>query len=365
MRALWLVVVVFSLSGCPAATGGPVVGDRDSGSTMDAGTITPEVDAGPREEICDNGADDDGDGLSDEGCECTEGERQPCWPGTATRRGVGSCRDGAQVCIANGEFLAWSDCTGAVLPTAEIENNGIDEDCDGGDAGGRTCLTSEFGEACAGGDDDDCDGLVDCDDPDCAGSGCSSSCLAEESGVHCTDGIDNDCDGTVDCLDANCGGHPTCAPPPPPPPGCTREFPFFAEIRCGDGRDNDCDGDIDCADDDCTQPGQCGCASREDTCGDGLDEDCDDDVDCADIDCQECTPGTTRWCDDPMYCHWGQQDCGADGRWGTCVEVPTAPGDCTGRTYSATCCVDAGECCQNYPTDDTSIGDCSGIVMCR
>jgi hypothetical protein len=357
-------LLVLAIGGCSA--GGGRARDAGGGGDFDSGIVRREDAGAMGTDTCSNGIDDNGDGLIDENCPCTEGERQACWPGTATRRGVGACRDGVQICEPYVEFTAWSQCTGAVLPGAEITGNGIDEDCDGADAGGRTCLANEFGESCGGGDDDDCDGLVDCDDPDCSTSaGCAGSCTPSEES--CDDGIDNDCDGAGDCLDPDCDAHANCAPPPPPPPGCTAQFPFFLEIQCGDSRDNDCDRNIDCADSDCVKPGSCGCPSREDACGDGTDNDCDGDVDCGDLDCQACTPGMWRWCDDPQYCHWGRQDCGSDGRWGTCVEVDDAPGDCgdAGRTYSATCCVDAGACCQNYPVDDTSIGNCTGIVSCR
>src|SRR6185295_18282888 len=123
-----------------------------------------------------------------------------------------------------------------------------------------------------------------------------------------------------------CASYSGCSTPPPPPPGCTREFPFFVEALCGDGRDNDCDGHVDCDDSDCV-------------------------------------PGSHRWCDDPMYCHWGRQDCDASGRWGTCTETTDRPPGCTGSSalYNTACCVMAGECCQDYPASFGSTGNCAGI----
>lgn len=348
--------------GC-AANGG-LGENRDSGppaTGMDAG---PSVVPPPSDEECYNGLDDDGDGLIDEMCPCVVGETQSCWSGTATRRSVGACRDGVMTCEPFGEFTAWGACVNERLPMAEIPDNGIDEDCDGGDEGGGSCNASEFGEGCGDGRDDDCDGLTDCADPDCASTpGCTASCVPAETGELCADGSDNDCDGLVDCLDPDCGSHESCAPPPPPPPGCRAEFPFFIEIRCGDGADNDCDGDVDCADSDCEMPGSCGCDRVETACSDGSDNDCDGDIDCADIDCQSCTPGSYRYCDEPTYCYWGRQDCQSDGRWGTCIEADAPPG-CSDGLYSASCCVMVGECCQNYPIDDSSIGDCSARVTC-
>jgi len=55
-------------------------------------------------------------------------------------------------------------------------------------------------EVCANGIDDDCNGLVDCEDATCvAAAHCS------EQGA-CTDGQDNDLDGWVDCDDEDCWG---------------------------------------------------------------------------------------------------------------------------------------------------------------
>jgi hypothetical protein len=61
----------------------------------------------------------------------------------------------------------------------------------------------------------------------------------------------------------------------------------------------------------------------------------------------QCVPGALRWCDEPVYCNWGQQTCGPNGRWGTCAEVTTRPGNCRGSSYDPQCCVNAGACCQD------------------
>ncbi|MEQ1566663.1 MAG: cytochrome c3 family protein [Myxococcota bacterium] len=89
--------------------------------------------------------------------------------------------------------------------------------------------------ACANGADDDCDGLVDCDDGTCLGAavccddadgdgafarlGCggpqdcddADPAIGGGGAEQCANGVDDDCDGLPDCLDSDCAGEDTCA----------------------------------------------------------------------------------------------------------------------------------------------------------
>jgi hypothetical protein len=108
-----------------------------------AGTPPPPTDP---ELICNDGIDDDLDGLTD-------------------------CAD--------------SDCfsDAACLPPPTIDTEII----------------------CSDGTDDDLDGLTDCADPDCAADPfCSPSIEI------CTGGMDEDGDGDIDCADADCTSDPAC-----------------------------------------------------------------------------------------------------------------------------------------------------------
>jgi hypothetical protein len=58
--------------------------------------------------------------------------------------------------------------------------------------------------SCGDGRDNDCDGLVDCADPNCIADG--GYCVFESN---CNDGLDNDNDGLKDCEDPDCS-HKKC-----------------------------------------------------------------------------------------------------------------------------------------------------------
>jgi len=81
-------------------------------------------------EICDNGFDDDGDGVADDGCSCFPGMTQACFSGNPALPGHGRCVAGLQTCVGTGEHGQWAGCDGEVGPVAEVCNQ-IDDDCNG------------------------------------------------------------------------------------------------------------------------------------------------------------------------------------------------------------------------------------------
>jgi hypothetical protein len=268
--------------------------------------------------------------LRSKGIPCTEGGQ--CVSGQCGTNGV--CCEGGCACDR-------CDAIGACIEPTLNCFDGTDHDCDGvigcdevecsgATCGGlgQICVPDQTGggdcvcptglreEAnCSDGTDDDCDGRIDCADPDCKDRECglgmicanfSCSCAGHgpETGALCNDGIDNDCDGTTDCDDTSCDGS-ECAP------GfrCkSKQCVCYASVSdesaaCNDGIDNDCDGYADCSDEDCEYK-ECGpnaycekeaCVYKEETavCDDGIDNDKDGSVDCDDSDCKDkpCAPG--------------------------------------------------------------------------
>ncbi len=86
----------------------------------------PTVPAGT--ESCDNGKDDDCDGLIDEGCPCKDELGNPVPDGTTRACGGQFDCAGVQRCENN----TWSAvCEGGKAPSQEICGNSVDEDCDG------------------------------------------------------------------------------------------------------------------------------------------------------------------------------------------------------------------------------------------
>ncbi len=146
-----------------------------------------------------------------------------------------------------------------------------DEACDGADLAGATCASLDFEggrlgcseaceydtsgctstEECDSGRDEDGDGLVDCDDPDCA---TTASC------PHCGDGRVNqqseECDGSDN--DGRCSqfgyslGYVGCTDT------CTFDTSMCGDPEiCGSGEDEDRDGRVDCEDSDCSTRPEC------------------------------------------------------------------------------------------------------------
>ncbi|PKN45297.1 MAG: hypothetical protein CVU59_09470 [Deltaproteobacteria bacterium HGW-Deltaproteobacteria-17] len=132
----------------------------------------------PAELTCDDGFDNDIDGLVD--CEDAD-----CF-------GIGSC-------------TTETVCDDGLDNDADGDIDCADADC----AGLAPCGPENTPEYCGDGIDNDNDGDTDCADADCAAIG---PCGPENTDLLCVDGIDNDNDGFVDCDDADCAGFTVCMP---------------------------------------------------------------------------------------------------------------------------------------------------------
>jgi len=212
-------------------------------------------------ETCD-GIDNDCDGVIDDG---NPGGNASC--GIST----GECSTGTTVCT--GGAIA---CVGDVGPAIETCNN-LDDDCNGVVDNGfdklsdprycQDCAGCNLPHAVAGCSGGSCTvagclaGWVDLDGQ--VGNGCEYACTF--SGQEVCDGVDNDCDGLVDQDDPSilvptnfCRQAGECAGTTPSCTGTTGWDCIYTdpdveqvngdivleETRC-DGKDNDCDGGAD------------------------------------------------------------------------------------------------------------------------
>jgi hypothetical protein len=114
----------------------PQYGDADIPIDGDGGTCAPAICQHPvddgcvLEEACDNGLDDNCNGVIDEDCPCQAGAVQSCFLGPPGRADVGACQRGTQTCEGDSEFGKWGPCTGGIFPTGDV-CDGLDNNCNG------------------------------------------------------------------------------------------------------------------------------------------------------------------------------------------------------------------------------------------
>jgi hypothetical protein len=161
--------------------GGSVGGARDGGVDRTPGLVSDArrdgLGACLPSEICDNGIDDDCNGLAD----CLD---PAC-------RNLSACIDKKKEICTNG---------------IDDDGNGLIDCKDPACFGDPACVVPGH-EICNNGLDDDDDGLVDCKDPDCLKD---PTCVVHTGNEICDNGIDDNGDKLVDCSDPQCKSFPAC-----------------------------------------------------------------------------------------------------------------------------------------------------------
>jgi hypothetical protein len=341
----------------------------------DACTLDATGCAGP--EICDDGGDDDLDGLADcadpacsgdaacdlEGeVECSDFEDDDldgftdCSDPDCQARPVCALGDGAPgtPCTANRDCAAAAGddpaCLSAALTGGTFVGGYCSEHCnlkaqDCGD--GAACVPIAGGVCLAV-----CEDAGDCRAGyECTGDDTLSVCVPSPSSEEdCTNAADDDGDGLVDCDDVSCVDDAACAD---------------VELSCNDLVDDDADGLIDCADpESCQGSGLCEPGDRP------LGAPCSHPSECASLTgAPACllegifpNGACSSWCET-------DDDCGADGVCvagpgsGVCLDRCEAMFDCfPGQFCDGTlgaCVPVEGELCGNGRDDDADdLADC-------
>lgn len=235
--------------------------DNDGDGDIDAddvGCTSPLVSEDEADVTCTDTVDNDGDGYVD-------AEDPDCVLGLVEDNsyfGIYGCNDGIDNDLA--------DDNPDNNPEVEVTIDADDSDCRSAFQGveAETISNSCTDE---NGLDEDNDGWINADDPDCYDGGKLERFF---SGTVCNDGVDNDGDGDVDADDVGCLDALRST---------EEDLPGGSD--CDDGVDNDGDSWTDLEDDGC-QVGGFELTADLAACADGLDNDGDGDIDGADVDCQ-------------------------------------------------------------------------------
>jgi hypothetical protein len=320
----------------------------------------------PSAEVCD-GLDNDCNGSVDDGISA-----KSCYTGPAGTQGVGPCKGGSHTC-SNG---AWGNCTGQVVPAAELCDN-VDNDCNGkiDDLAPQTCYTGPSGTLGVG--------ICKAGTKTCSG-GAWGSCVGQVlPATEICDTLDNNCNGTVNdgvaaqsCYTGPSGtagvgickaGTQVCTAS-----GwgaCTGQT--LPGTETCDNADNNCNGKVDDGLSQACYTGPSGtlnvglCKAGTQSCSagawgvctgqtlpatelcDNKDNNCNGQIDEGTI-TQTCYTGPSGT-ENVGTCHGGTQTCAGAGQWGTCAGqvVPVAEVCADGIDQDCTGAVDNGCPCSH------------------
>ena len=211
------IAIVLLVCGCSSQRpadrpGGPTTtippgpcADQDSDGVCDTDDACPGFD---------DAADSDGDGTAD-GCDLCQGHDD------ADDGDGDTVPDRCDLCEGADDLLDPDEDGDSVVDACDVCPAADDRRDHDGDGVPDGCDVCALGDDAA---DSDGDGTPDaCDD-----------CPTTTSEGACGDGVDDDCDGLLDCEDADCVEDPGCV-----------------ELACANVTDDDHDGLIDCEDPDC------------------------------------------------------------------------------------------------------------------
>lgn len=148
--------------------------------------------------------------------QCEDGSMESCYTGPSEAAGVGACVEGVRTC-SRGQ---WSSCQGDELPRAEVCADVVDNDCDGlTDANDPECAAG-LGDACSAGDCGDLECLMGpfiggyCGGSDCSSCGAGSACGEVAGQEYCLKSClaSSDCRGGYQCAPVGRGGAQVCVP---------------------------------------------------------------------------------------------------------------------------------------------------------
>ena len=290
----------------------------------------------PATEVC-NGADDNCNGVVDEGCACMSGSTQACYDGPAGTVGVGICHAGSQTCAASGGGTAWGACSGETVPAAEVCGNGIDDNCNGAIDEGCVCAPGSSASCYAGPAGTAGVGICHAGTHTCNPGGTAyGPCMGEQDPqTEICDGLDNNCNAIIDETCTCIGGSiRSCytGPGSTAGVGACRAGTQTCNVTGGVASWGSCMGEIDPA--------------PAEVCINGIDDNCNGTVDEGCV----CAPGTSTSCytgptgtRNVGVCRSGTATCNAAG---------TAYGACTGQVVPG-----ASEVCGNGLDDN-----CNGAI---